>query len=445
MGSRSAGYRSFLRRIRAGLLVGMLLALAGACGGNSNGSSATAGKSASGTATGGGPATGSPIKVGVLADLTGNSALSGSDQRIATDLAAQVINDAGGVNGHRLELTYADTRTDPAQAVTLATQLVQQDHVDVLIGAITSAECLGVSQLVPKLGIVYVTQSGCANEELTAKSCNKYTFRMLPVGRQQDEPLAQYLVKTFGKRWAMLYPDYAFGQSQLAAYSEGLEKFGGAIQTKIPIPLGEANVTPYVTKVPTDGSVDGVIASFSGADQARVIGGLQQFGVNKKLPIVGTGTKEFFAGVYPDAVDGSLGVGVHLSEFTPDNKFDQAFFDGFRAQAAKEPSLAAALGGPTKAVPGGLGYQAYTGLTALKVGMVAAKFTGKADTEKLISALEGLNIPQGTDFPAGPMIMNKADHQARATVYIYKVNGQQENVLTTIPPDQVPQIGDCHV
>lgn len=88
------------------------------------------------------------------------------------------------------------------------------------------------------------------------------------------------------------------------------------------------------------------------------MGGLQQFGVNKKVPIVGTGSKEFFAGVYPDAVNGSLNSQAHLSEFLPGNKDDEAFFNAFRAQASKEPSLAAPLGGPSKVTPGLLGYQA---------------------------------------------------------------------------------------
>lgn len=187
--------------------------------------------------------------------------------RLATDLAVDEANAAGGIDGHPLQVVYADTRTDPAQAVQLAQQLVEQDHVDVLIGGITSPECLGVAQLAAKLGVVYVASTGCAAEELTSKSCNKYVFRFTPVGRQQIEPLASYLVKTFGKRWAMLYPDYAYGQSQLAAYQAGIEKAGGTLTIKIPVPLGEANVTPYVTKVPTDGSIDGAVASFGGADQ----------------------------------------------------------------------------------------------------------------------------------------------------------------------------------
>jgi hypothetical protein len=75
--------------------------------------------------------------------------------------------------------------------------------------------------------------------------------------------------------------------------------------------------------------------------------------------------------------------------------------------------------------------------------MIAAKFTGRADTEKLISSLESLNVPQGPDAPAGAVSMNKQDHQARETNYVYKVNGQKDEIINTTPTDKVPGIGDC--
>ena len=52
-----------------------------------------------------------------------------------------------------------------------------------------------------------------------------------------------------------------------------------------------------------------------------------------------------------------------------------------------------------------------------------------ADTEKLISALENLNVPQGPDAPAGAIVMNKQDHQAKETNYIYKVDGQKDDIM----------------
>jgi len=85
-------------------------------------------------------------------------------------------------------------------------------------------------------------------------------------------------------------------------------------------------------------------------------------------------------------------------------------------------------------------------MMALKSAMIAAKFTGKADTEALISALEKVNLPLGPDAPGGAIIMNPADHQGAQTVYVYRVGGAtQEELLSTVPADQVPQFNTCHV
>ena len=64
--------------------------------------------------------------------------------------------------------------------------------------------------------------------------------------------------------------------------------------------------------------------------------------------------------------------------------------------------------------------------------------TLKADTDKLVSAFETLTVPQGPDFPDGSLIMNTADHQGRTSFYILKISGQQEQVVATFPPDQLP-------
>lgn len=416
----------------------MLLAACGGLSGN------PASRASSTTTT---AATGSPIRVGVLADVTGNFAPSGAEIHLGTDLAVQQINAAGGINGRRLELTYVDPKGDPAQAIQLATQLVQQDHVDALLGAVSSAECLGVENLVAKLGVAYITQTGCATDELTAKSCNKFTFRTQAVGVQQTEPFTAYLVKTYGTRWAIFYQDYAFGQSISQSYQSALTKAGGSLAVKIAIPLGETNFTPYVTKLPADGSIDGVIAPFGGSDQARIVSALQQFGLGKKLAIVTGGNRENFGGAWPDAINGTLYVGQHPTEALPGNALDQAFVRAFEdlARTSGETAIADLIGGPSKAAPGNSGYVAFTAVTALKQAMIASRFAGRADTEKLIAALENLNAPPSADFPAGGLIMSKTDHQARMPEYVFKINGQAEDLLQTIPADQLPPVGQCKV
>jgi branched-chain amino acid transport system substrate-binding protein len=400
-----------------------------------------------GGASGGGSGTqanGTPIKIGVLDDNAPLTAVEGAEMRANTDLAVAQINASGGIHGHPLQVVYADPQAQPTEAVTLAQQLVQQQGVDVLVGGVLSSECLGVEPLASRLGVVYASSTGCAAEAFTSTACSMNSFRMTPQGRQAVIPLSTYIVNTYGKKWSIIYPDYALGQSQLAAYRVGLQAAGGELTQIIPIPQNETNMTPYITKIATDGSVNGLINVEVGADLVRSSQALASFNIGSKLPIVGVFGKERFKGVYPDFLTGDIGQSPELSDSAQDNKFDVAYHKAFRTQLAKEDAaVVQALGGADKAVPGDLGYEAYVTMTGLKAAMLSSNFTGKADTAKLITALSKLKVKQGPDFPGGDLTMNASDHQAAATTYIAKINGQTEQVLNTIAPDKLPPIGSC--
>jgi branched-chain amino acid transport system substrate-binding protein len=444
MHSRSGG-----RTARFALWLGSLAWVLAACSSpaaaptpapSSNGSPAAS--SAGGAAA----PTGSPIKVGIMDDITGVGAIEGTLMRISSELVVQRTNASGGINGHPLQVVYVDPKGDANNALQLATQLAQQDNVDVLAGGLFSPECLGVQSLASKLQIVYLPMNGCASDQLTSKSCDKYTFRVYPAGRQTSDPSVAYQVKTFGSKWAIIYPDYALGQSTLATSEAALQKNGGEYAAKIAVPLGEANVTPYVTKIPTDGSVNVLNVTETGSDLARVMSVIQQFGLNQKMTIVTALGKESFAGVYPDALNGAIITGTRPSDGIPGNADDQKYMDDWLAVAKKNADILGPLGGVEHVTPGNNnGYNAYLSLMSLVLAMRKANFTGKADTDKLISAFETLNVPQGPDLPDSQMIMNKDDHQGRTTYYLLKINGQKEEVVQTFPADQLPTIGDCKI
>jgi branched-chain amino acid transport system substrate-binding protein len=424
--------RAKTRRWRLLAAAAVSLMAAAACGGSTSSSSGTQ------------AANGTPIKIGVLDDNAPSTGIEGAEMRVNTDLAIAQINSAGGIHGHPLQAVYADPKGDPAQAVNMAQQLVQNQGADVLAGAVLSSECLGVENLVPRLQVVYMASTGCAAEAFTSAQCNAYSFRVSPSGRQGIIPLSNYIVKQYGSKWSIIYPDYAFGTSQLAAYKVGMSAAGGEISQQIAIPQNEANMTPYVTQIKTDGSVNGLINSEVSADLVRSSQAIAQFGISTKMPVVGVFGKERFGGVYPDSLTGDIGQGPELSDSAQDNKFDQAYHTAFKAQLAKEDAnLVTTVGGAVNAVPGGLGYQAYSTMMALKHAMLSANFTGKADSQKLISSLAGLNVKQSADFPGGDMTINKNDHQGVQTTYIVKINGQKEQVLSTVAPANLPPIGSC--
>src|SRR6266496_2007 len=390
---------------------------------------------------------GTPIKVGVMDDVTGVGAIEGALMRISTELVVQRTNSSGGINGHPLQVTYVDPKGDANNALQLATQLAQQDNVDVLAGGLFSPECLGVQSLASKLQMVYLPLNGCASDQLSTKMCDKYTFRVYPAGRQTSDPSVGYQVKTFGGKWGIIYPDYALGQSTLATSEAALQKNGGEYVIKIAVPLGEANVTPYVTKVPTDGSINVLNVTMTGSDLARTLSVIQQFGINQKVAIVTALGKESFAGVYPEALNGAIIAGTRPSDGIPGNADDAQYMQEWLSIAkGKDADIVGPLGGVDKVTPGNNnGYNAYMSMMALVLAMRKANFTGKADTDKLVSAFETLTVKQGPDFPDGDLIMNKDDHQGRVTYYMLKINGQKEEVVQTFPADQLPLIGDCKI
>jgi hypothetical protein len=206
-------------------------------------------------------------------------------------------------------------------------------------------------------------------------------------------------------------------------------------------------MTPYVTRIPTDGSISGLINAENGSDLARLISVMSQFGIQTKVPTVGSAfAKDFFAGVFPEALTGSISQATHLDPPSNDNQFDQAYVAAFRAHAQQDPTTANIAGGVDNITPGTTGYPVYANVSFLSLGMRMSGYQTRADTDKLIAALETISsVGPSADFPGGGFQMNKSDHQGKMDLYVYKIDGQQENVLTIVHAAELPQIGSCQV
>lgn len=80
-----------------------------------------------------------PIKVGVPIPLSGEFGVYGEQMKMATELAIEEINQAGGVLGRQLQPIYADEESQVQPAIDKVKQVIQSDNVDVLVGIISSA------------------------------------------------------------------------------------------------------------------------------------------------------------------------------------------------------------------------------------------------------------------------------------------------------------------
>ncbi|MGH8925905.1 MAG: ABC transporter substrate-binding protein, partial [Acidimicrobiia bacterium] len=98
----------------------------------------TTGAATTGAATTAGEAEDTPIKIGIVADLTGPFTTYGNSLARSARLAINEVNAAGGINGRQVEVIVEDIQTDVAATVDKARKLVQSDNVDLVMGPIGS-------------------------------------------------------------------------------------------------------------------------------------------------------------------------------------------------------------------------------------------------------------------------------------------------------------------
>src|SRR5580765_550434 len=135
------------------------------------------------------------------------------------ELALEEINAKGGVNGRKLEVVSRDDGGTPGDAVRVAEELISREKANVLMGTFASNVGLAVANLAGQRRIVFL-----AAEPLTDKivweNGNRYTFRLRPSTYMQVAMLVPEAAKLKKKRWAVVYPNYEYGQSAAASFKK---------------------------------------------------------------------------------------------------------------------------------------------------------------------------------------------------------------------------------
>src|SRR5262245_11791227 len=191
-----------------------------------------------------------------------------------------------------------------------------------------------------------------------------------------------------GKRWHLAYADYSWGQSTRDAYADQIKKAGGEIVGTTGIPLGTADMTPFLSKV--TGNFDGMFGIFFGPDGVTLGNQAYDLGLTKKYRFAGDGAIAESTNLpgLGSKIDGFIGINryVPVLEEPLNTSYHKKFFEEAKARLAKiDPS------GP---LPDRYVQANYEAMNALKMGMEKSKFRGREDTDKLIGALEGLEMKE---------------------------------------------------
>lgn len=120
-----------------------------------------------------------PIRIGVIAPLSGGGTSYGINIQYGTKMAIDEINKDGGINGRKLEMVIVDDATNPSEAVTAMQKLVDQEKVDVVVGGWGSSQVLAAIPVNEKAEVPYIVVGG--TNAAIANVDNKWTFQVISV------------------------------------------------------------------------------------------------------------------------------------------------------------------------------------------------------------------------------------------------------------------------
>jgi branched-chain amino acid transport system substrate-binding protein len=225
------------------------------------------------------------VRIGHLTPLTGFLGPLGEYAVMGVKLAAEEINNAGGVTGRKIELVMEDS-INPQTASAKAERLIERDKVAMIIGEISSASGLAIGQVANRLKTVYIN-TGCNSDAMRGASCNPYMFHIEAANSMYVQATGQYLLGqnlVRGKKWYSLTADYAFGHDLLRVAKKFMEENGGQFAADELVPTDAADFSPYLLKI-RQTRPDIVISNLAGNQITNFLKQYNEYGLT--FPVVG--------------------------------------------------------------------------------------------------------------------------------------------------------------
>ena len=313
------------------------------------------------------------------------------------ELAQDEINAAGGVLGRPLEIVSRDDNGSPGDAVRVAEELLTREKAVLLMGTFASNVGLAVADLAKQRKVLFL-----AAEPLTDKivwdSGNRYTFRLRASTYMQTAMLVPAAAKLGKKRWAIVYPNYEYGQSATNAFKKQMIALqpGGIEFVEQAVPLGKIDAGPVVQAL-IDAKPDAIFSSLFGPDLARFVREGELRGLFKDRPVFNLlgGEPEYLDPLKEEAPVGWWVTGYPW--YAIDTPSHKRFREAYQAKFNDYPRLGSVVGYST-----------------VKAAAAAIAKAGSTDTEKLVAAMTELTF----DSPFGAITFRALDHQSTMGAYV---------------------------
>ncbi len=172
------------------------------------------------------PEVNTPLKIGVIAPLSGGAAEVGTVIVNAMQLGAKNVNANNGVNGRQVQLVIEDGKCNPKDATSAAQKLIQVDDVKMIIGGVCSGETLGAAPVAEAAKVLLFSPSSSSPDITTA---GDYVFRNTPSDIFGGKIAAEQAVARGYKRVAIMLEDVDYSRGVVKVFKQRLTELGGTV------------------------------------------------------------------------------------------------------------------------------------------------------------------------------------------------------------------------
>ena len=315
------------------------------------------------------------------------------------DLAVEQINAQGGLLGKQVQLVVRDDNGTPGDAVRAAEELYTREKIDVLTGSFLSHVGMALTDYAGQKKRFFL-----ASETLTDKvvwqNGNPYTYRLRGSTYMQTAMLVAEAKKLNKKRWAIVYPNYEYGQSAVATFKKLMKEAQPDIEfvaEQAPA-LGKIDAGSVVQAI-ADAKPDAIFNVLFSVDLGKFVREGNTRGLFKGREVVGllSGEPEYLDALRQEAPEGWIVTGYPW--YAIDTPQHNAFLKAYQTKFKDYPRLGTIVG--------------YNAIQSLAAGIRKA---GSTDTDALVKAFKGLEV----DTPWGAITYRPQDNQSTMGAYVGK-------------------------
>lgn len=338
------------------------------------------------------------IKIGEINSYTAQPAFL-KPYRQGWELAQDQVNAAGGVLGRKLETIFRDDAGKPEDAVRHAGDLINAEKVDLLSGGFLSNVGLAIADFAAQNKRLYAASEPLSDALVWSKG-NRYTFRLRPSTYMQAAMLVEEAAKLPAKKWAIVAPNYEYGQSAVKWFKELLKKARPDVEfvaEQFPA-LGRIDAGATVQALEA-AKPDAIFNVTFAADLTNLVRQGNTRGLFEGRAVVSmlTGEPEYLDPLGAETPEGWIVTGYpHADLQTPEHV---KFRDAYKAKYNDYPRLGSVVGFDT--------------MNSIAAALAKA---GTTDNEKLIDAMKGLKFPSAF----GTAEYRAVDHQSTLGAFVGK-------------------------